>query len=200
MRKAIAASLGIFIFMFLFSWYYAEIYCRITPFLLIYFYPVILIVIMGGLSYSIFFVVKYAHAFRWKATLPLTIVAATIGMMLFFPFEKAKVLTEFLLYTRQREAVVASMKQVTSATGSFGDVVLPEHYRHLSCDGNVNLERNEENKLIVGFWVFRGLSINGYSMVYYNSTKDQDTLTHEIGEEVFSITKLNDEWYYVVTE
>lgn len=199
MKKSIISYTVLFIFAFLFHWFFAEIYSMFTPFSFIVIYPVILIAIVVMTIWAVILVIKKWKAFRWKAAVPLIIMVLMVAVPFFIPFEKARVYTEFILYTRQRETVadmVASDPLFVDKT----DAALPKKYRHLSCDGNIYIEKKTEDQLVIGFWVFRGLSVNGYSMVYYNSTQDEITLRRLIEDDISVMIQLNPSWYYVVTE
>lgn len=203
MKKSNLTYGCLFLFIFLFHWFLSELNSLLTPFLLIFIYPPILLLIVGMLVCSVILFTKKRKLFRWRALSSFLITVVLIVILLYFPFEKAKVYTEFILYTTQREKVVAMIAD----DPSFADprkrkMTLPLRYRYLSCDGEVVVvhKYNKEEVLVVGFWVFRGLSVNGYSMVYYTSTGEEETIRHLTEDDILSLTKLNDYWYYVVTD
>lgn len=196
MNQVIVIYSVLFILIFLFNWSISELCCDLTIFSLLYIYLALLIVFIIAMVISIIIFVKIRRIYKWKAGFPLFTIILMIILILFFPFRKAKVYTEFILYTPQREKIV----DMIAGGQAFGNYSLPLKYRHLSCDGSIYIKRNSENKLVVGFWVFRGLSVNGYSMVYYNSTQDESIFRYLIEDDIRSITKLNSKWYYVVTD
>ncbi len=119
--------------------------------------------------------------------------------IVFFPFREAKVKLELYAYEADRTKVVEMVKDYNIQLDEDGmDYVLPAEYKHLSSDGEVYLYENDERGQVIGFWIFRGLSIGGSAQLVYSS--GDDGLVRMNIEYIKYIEKLKDIWYYVETE
>ena len=97
----------------------------------------------------------------------------------------------------QRTEVVNLIKDGELSGDDYNNIVLPDKYKKTSYDGSVHVYKNEEDNQIIGFWISRG--INSDSKLYIYSSKGQDTIIEEFGEEYCDVNHVYDNWYYVIS-
>lgn len=82
---------------------------------------------------------------------------------------------------------------------NIGNVDLPSKYRKLSTNGQVYLYLNNENDIVLAFWISRGI-LSGSTQVIYTTGGEELIRSNELGQSITSITKLDDAWYYAITD
>lgn len=129
----------------------------------------------------------------------LVVVILTALLVLFFPFREAKVRVELNLYEDERLEVIEMVEKNKLAVDEIGNAKLPDKYKKVSASGEVSVYQNDENGVVVAFWVFRGMQSGSVQLIY--STGGEELIKdNETGHPIVSIDKLKNNWYYVVTD
>lgn len=141
-------------------------------------------------------VVKYK---RKNDVIALIILIAVCIIYLFFPFDKVKFNLEFQLKLNRRYEVVNYVKKHDVTVSDTGTWPLSLKDRDLSSGGgDIIVDKNKKGNVIVGFFIFRGF-IDGGSDILVYCDGNIDDIKKSISY-IYSITKIKDTWYYVITE
>jgi hypothetical protein len=134
--------------------------------------------------------------FKHKIWMPLIIQSATIGILFFFPFTQAILMTDFKVNKQDREKV-ASMVDNKTLTPNIPDnpglIKLPKEFEHLSQGGGEIIVKNDT----LLFFTFRGLLDNFSGLVY--SPDGQASVQENFCEDSVEIEQLDEGWYSVVS-
>ena len=181
-----------------FKWFENEMYQLFTPFLLMipYIFLFISLIVFG--IWAIVFLVKRRKE-RFKAVIPLIIFIPVFVLFMFVPFYNAKINVEYALYTGMREQVVADIQTGQLMDDGIGNVNLPFGRRFLSRSGEVSIIEHDEDGIIVGFWIFRGLIMGSFEMMIYTSYAQPPT-SPIVGRQILSIERYGENWYYILAK
>lgn len=139
---------------------------------------------------------------RYKTKLNISILIVLIInalLIFFFPFREAKVHVEFVLYKNERLEIIQMIKENKLEVDKLGNAILPKNYKKISTGGEVFIYQNDENGQIISFWIMRGMMSGSVELVY--SSKGEETIEkNQKIDSITSIEKLDDNWYYVVTD
>ncbi len=139
---------------------------------------------------------------RYKTKLNISILIVLIInalLIFFFPFREAKVHVEFVLYKNERLEIIQMIKENKLEVDELGNAILPKNYKKISTGGEVFIYQNDENGQIISFWIMRGMMSGSVELVY--SSKSEETIEkNQKIDSITSIEKLDDNWYYVVTD
>ena len=125
----------------------------------------------------------------------LILLFLTALVVLFFPFRDMKVKLEFELFKDNRNKVIQLVVDDKLKENDFHLIELPNKYKKLSTSGEVHVYQNDEEGLVIGFYVFRGMLSGSVEVVY---TSDDKLLSNNVGP-VIRKEKLDNNWYYVWT-
>lgn len=138
------------------------------------------------------------------AKLPLIILTVNFAMVLVFvlfnPLRILKVKYELNAYEKDRYEVIELVKnnKLELDTWIGKNAYLPKKYQKISTSGEVFVFKNDEEGVIIGFWVFRGMLNSGSIMVAYSSETEEFTRNNI--EYLDTIKKLKEHWYYVTID
>ena len=139
---------------------------------------------------------------RYKTKLNISILIVLIInalLIFFFPFREAKVHVEFVLYKNERLEIIQMIKENKLEVDELGNAILPKNYKKISTGGEVFIYQNDENGQNISFWIMRGMMSGSVELVY--SSKGEETIEkNQKIDSITSIEKLDDNWYYVVTD
>lgn len=118
--------------------------------------------------------------------------------MFSFLFGKPGVRTEFILYAKARDRVVEMVKEGEVSPDDYGNIKLPLRYSFTSSDEEVHVYDNDAEDTIMTFWIFRGMLSGSCELMYADGGEEQ--IKEELKpDQIESIEKLKDNWYYVQT-
>lgn len=186
-NNLMASSIVIVCLMFLYGWFGDYLFNRLFLLDLIIFFGILL-----G------FFVCMIFTFKRESRISFAILAAGALVFLLFPFREARVKTESILYAKSRDRVVEMVKSGELSPDDYGNIKLPFRYGFTSSDGEIHVYRNDEEKTIMTFWIFRGMLSGSCELIYADGGVAQ--IKEELKPyQVESIEKLKDNWYYVKT-
>lgn len=144
------------------------------------------------------FFICLIFAFKKENRCSFWILAAGALVFLLFPFREARVKTEFILYANARDKVVEMVKSRELSPDDYGNIKLPFRYGFTSSDEEVHVYDNDAGDTIMTFWVFRGMLSGSCELMYADGGEEQ--IKEELRpDQIESIEKLKDNWYYVKT-
>jgi hypothetical protein len=93
----------------------------------------------------------------------------------------------------EREEII---KMVESGTlnSSTGLTKLPYKYKNLSDGGEIVIERNE-NEILILFFTYRGMLDNFSGYVY--SSNDQKPIQNDFDGDIKQVEKMEKNWYFI---
>lgn len=125
-------------------------------------------------------------------------VILTALLVLFFPFREVKVRLELNLYEEERLEIIKMIEDNRLEVDDLGNSKLPDKYKNVSTSGEIVVYQNNEEGIVIAFWVFRGMQSGSVQLIY--STGGEKLIRdNETGHPIASVDKLKDNWYYVVT-
>ena len=197
MKKSflLIVSVIVMILSFLNSWFSDQLLDSVFIFALI---PN-LILFIGWIICLVFSIINLDKDKNLFNIISLVVVILTALLVLFFPFREAKVRVELNLYEDERLEVIEMVENNKLEIDDLGNAKLPDEYKKSSTSGEVTVYQNDENGVVVAFWVFRGVQSGSVQLIY--STGGEELIKDkETGHPIVSIDKLKDNWYYVVTD
>lgn len=183
----LAGSIVISCLILLYGWFGDYLSDRIFPIDLLIFFGIF-----------IGFFVCLVWALRRKSWRSLAVLIAGAFVFVFFPFREARIRTEFILYAKARDRVVEMVKEGEVSPDDYGNIKLPLRYSFTSSDEEVHVYDNDAEDTIMTFWIFRGMLSGSCELMYADGGEEQ--IKEELKpDQIESIEKLKDNWYYVQT-
>lgn len=191
-------SLLISIILLLNSWFSDFLLDMLTPFLYPFFIQLPLCMLyLLCLIFSFLFVLKN-HS-KFLDYMPVIVLTVTLLLLLFFPFRIMRTKFELYLYEDIRNDIIKKIENNELAIDSLNNIVLPDQYKKASVSGEVTLYQNDEEGMVLGFWIFRGM-LSGSVQLIYSTGGEQLIKDNETGHPIISMQQLKDQWYYVITD
>ena len=131
--------------------------------------------------------------------MPVIVLTVTLLLLLFFPFRIMRTKFELYLYEDIRNDIIKKIENNELAIDSLNNIVLPDQYKKASVSGEVTLYQNDEEGMVLGFWIFRGM-LSGSVQLIYSTGGEQLIKDNETGHPIISMQQLKDQWYYVITD
>ncbi len=186
----------LFIFCFLYGWY-----SDYLTNLLFIFIPIISLILF--VIWIVLMIVLLLKIRKRKGILDFCSIGILIIITLFsffFPYREIKTRVELSLFESERlEVIEMIINDELVPSDEYGNVELPSKYKKLSTSGEVSVYQNDDNGVVVCFWIFRGLQSGSIKLIY--STGGEELIReNEKGHPIISIEKLRDNWYYVITD
>ena len=181
----------------LFKWFISELFVLFTPFLILAPIGILVICTIAFVVWGIVLLIKNRKTQRMEAAIPLFLLIAVILMVIFVPFAPLKIGFEHKLYSEKRMEIVSMIQSKELFADETGRLELPSGYRYLSCDGDINIYKNDSEETIIGFWTFVALHMNPYEAVVYTSqavAPTENTLDCMI---LYEVKQLDPHWYYI---
>lgn len=126
--------------------------------------------------------------------IPIFISLFTFIIVIFFPLTEIYITIDYYLYHSKREKVVEIIYSEEQINKDFYIYKLSEKYKSLSCDGEIVVEDDSKNKIIL-FYTYRGILDNFSGFIY---VPDSYILYDEVcGSEIIKKIKFDDNWYWV---
>lgn len=158
--------------------------------------------LLSMFGYGVYYAIKVCRKERkiiFNSLIPLLIVIALISGLMFIPWGDCKVNFEHVLYKNQREKVIEDIRNSRVHFDERGNTQLPSSKQHLSTDGNMVIFKSDQEGIIVGFWVFRGM-LSSSTFVLYSSQDSEPTASGLNVGAVEILQKLDPNWFYVRIE
>lgn len=189
------SSILILICSFLSDWYVYDM--NMLPFLVIF--------IIVSISFIVTFLKSIVDLCSKKddkmfiGFTSIVILFITIIFHFNFTYETSKINVEWNKYEKVRyEVVELAKKDKLGFIGDTKSAVLPDKLKKVSQTGEVLVYQNDTEKLIVGFFINRGM-LGGSKLLIY-STGGKKLIKENELHNVESIEKIKENWYYVVTK
>lgn len=198
MKKNLMFSLSIIILIlsFLKNWYSIELLDLLFSFYII---PNIILFLIFNIC-----LIKIIENLRKEKLfinyVSLVILMITVLLFLFFPFREFKFKYEFNKYEKSRLEIVEKTRKFELVPyDKIGNIKLPKEYKKYSLSGEVFVYQNDENGVVIGFWILRGIQSGSIELIY--STGDEQLIRkNETGHPIVSIKKIKENWFYVKTD
>jgi energy-coupling factor transporter transmembrane protein EcfT len=183
LKLSIISSIIVILYMF-FVWNIIDI---ITPFLI---GPVWLAVFGFFIWVTVYAIKDLIKNKNWK---PIPIQMITVLLVFFFPFTDVILDINFKIKKDEREEII-KMVETETLKSSAGLTKLPDKYKNISDGGEIVIERNDNDNLIL-FFTYRGMLDNFSGYVY--SPNDQKPVQNDFDGEIKQIEKIENNWYFV---
>lgn len=158
--------------------------------------PVLISILIVWVVYIHFFVCLYKIIKKKEFINIISICLLIPTYFLYSATFDMSATTDFFDKLDQRTEVVNLIKEGKLVSDDYNNISLPKKYKKLSNDGEAHVYKNEEDNLIIGFTISRG--INTDSKYYFYSSKGQDAIIEELGEEYCDVSHVYDNWFYVI--
>lgn len=191
----VISSFIIFILSFGYSWFEDQLFNALFIFSL----PIPFFLLTGFVICFIFSmrsVIKNSKIFI--NYVPIVILLITTFIILLFPFRMSKVKLELSLYKKDRNAIIEMVKNKELEVNDMGNIKLPNRYRKTSTSGEISVYQNDKDGMLIGFYIFRG-TMSGSTKLMYSDKGEELIKENSWVDEIKSITKLEEKWFYVVT-
>lgn len=159
-------------------------------------YPVLISIVIVWAVYIHIFICLYKII---KKKEMINIVSICILIPTYFLYSATfdmSATTDFFDKLDQRTEVVNLIKDGKLIVDDYNNIKLPKEYKKTSEGGEVHVYKNEDDNIMIDFYVSRG--INTDSKHYFYSSKGQDAIIEEIGEEYCDVSHVYDNWFYVI--
>ncbi|MCL2637478.1 MAG: hypothetical protein FWD48_03825 [Oscillospiraceae bacterium] len=148
------------------------------------------------------FCIKHIKSHHIKAFIPilitLLITLAVISVYMFVPFETAKIEFEHMLFKNAREKIASDIKSGTLIVSDGGRVNLSGFSKFLSVSGEAVVYENNNDRVVVGFYLFRTSLSAPSLMIIYSSDGNFDNanLNPYSWRYTLDYIELNENWRY----
>ncbi len=194
--RALIISVLLLISSFILNWYSDEIFDALWVFAL-GIYIILIIIFVVNFILCILDMKKNKNSVL--NIISIIILITIVLTVLFFPFRYIKTKVELILYEDERNVIIEKIKNNKLNIDKFGNASLPKEYKKVSTSGEVFIYKNENNKMVVSFWVFRGM-VSGSAELIYSTGGEKLIRENEKEHPIISIKKMKDNWYYVITD
>lgn len=178
-KKLLIGSIIIFSLSFIYNWFADRLFNSLFMISLI----IPLIIFIGFIFFFIF---------------SIFILVITVLVTFFFPFRMAKTKLELLLYKQDRNKIIEMVKNNEMKIGDNRNVELPNKYHKISSSGEITVYQNDNDGILICFWIFRGTMSSSTKLIYSNRGEELIKENAWI-DEIKSITRLEEKWFYVET-
>jgi len=192
-----------------FVFFYDDLLSLMTPFLMIFAIPLLLVLSAGVLIVDIVLVAKHAKTEGGKAFLPLAILVCTALIVSLVPLQDFRTRIDFYFFKEEATAVMKELDggALEAVPGYDGQSEKPYkldgRYAHLTLDGRVwKIEREGFS----GIYFCKKGVLDSESGYLYTSgwpapkQGDKDAMVFPLRQGIFVIRMdLGDGWYYVAT-
>ena len=182
---------------FLFSFFYFVLadWMSWTHFFLM---PFVLFILWGTVAISLFFSLLILRRIKregWIAALPTGVSVLTVLAILFFPFTRLWLYTNFYIHKAERNAVVKAVNNgelTPNVDHSSSLIKLPDSYSNLSFGGNEINVLESRGTTFVFFYTYRGLLDNYAGFLHVENGGNPSD--YSFSTELIS---LSEDWYYI---
>lgn len=188
-------SISFFIVQFLNRWFSDQLFDK-----LFLFYSLLNLLLFVLFVILLISVIKNIIKSRSIANIvSLIILIITVLLTLFFPYREIKTKLELELFENDRNKIIEMIKNNKISPDEYNNAKLPSNYKKLSTSGEIHIYQNDDNGMVVGFWIFRGM-MSGSTELIYSTGGEKLIRENESGHPIVSINRLKENWYYVVTD
>lgn len=160
-----------------------------------------LVILVSYIICFIFSIIRIVKKKELINLITLGILIATVILVIFFPFRIYKTKIEFKIYEKEHVQIINMIKNNELKDDGIGNIELPNKYKKFSSSGEVYLYQNENENLVVGFWIFRGMHSSTTTELIYTTGGEELIKNNKIWSTnpIKNIIKLEDNWFYVIT-
>ena len=196
MKKYSLLILSVLLFLLsFFAFWYSDWF---SPVLWLLAVPVLLLLLVCFVLLLVLNIRMIVKRKTWVSAAGVAVLVLMAVTLLFFPFRDAKMKLDLVRYDDERMEIIGKIKDgQLRPRDSLGNVELPPGYKRISSSGEVFLYQNNEEGQVIGFWIFRGLSIDGSIQLIYSTGGEE--LIWENVYPIETIEPVKENWYYVVT-
>lgn len=191
-KQLLIGSIIIFILSFIYSWFADRLFNSLFIISLI----IPLIIFIGFIICFIFSIKDVIGNKKFINNIPVFILVITVLVTFFFPFRMAKTKLELLLYKQDRNEVIEMVKNNEMKIGDNGNVELPNKYHKISSSGEITVYQNDNDGMLICFWIFRG-TMSGSTKLMYSNRGEELIKENAWIDEIKSIKRLDEKWFYV---
>lgn len=191
-KQLLIGSIIIFILSFIYSWFTDRLFNSLFIISLI----IPLIIFIGFIICFIFSIKDVIGNKKFINNIPVFILVITVLVTFFFPFRMAKTKLELLLYKQDRNEVIEMVKNNEMKIGDNGNVELPNKYHKISSSGEITVYQNDNDGMLICFWIFRG-TMSGSTKLMYSNRGEELIKENAWIDEIKSIKRLDEKWFYV---
>ncbi len=181
--------------LFMSRWFSDEIFENLFIFCI----PIYFVLVLAYIIISIYVFIDILKNRKIINFIVLIIMIIGIILNVFFPFQKIKYSFNFKKYFDQRNEVINYVRDDDIILDENNKATLPLKYCNLSSECKIKVYQANDS-LVVGFSLYRGFLGEGSKLFVYSSGKDEVKNIKKSIDYIFSIKKLDDNWYYVVLE
>lgn len=193
-KKLLIGSIIIFSLSFIYNWFADRLFNSLFMISLI----IPLIIFIGFIFCFIFSIKEIVDNKKFIDNISIFILVITVLVTFFFPFRMAKTKLELLLYKQDRNKIIEMVKNNEMKIDDNGNVELPNKYHKISSSGEITVYQNDNDGILICFWIFRGTMSSSTKLIYSNRGEELIKENAWI-DEIKSITRLEEKWFYVET-
>lgn len=190
-------SIVIMIISFINGWFRDNLLDRLFIFSLL----VDVVILISYIVCFVFLIIKIKQKKEFIYFITLGILMVTILLTMFFPFRICKTKVEFKLYEKDRLQIINMIKNNELKNDGIGNIKLPNKYKKTSSSGEVYLYQNDNENIVLGFWIFRGILSSTTTEIIYSTGGEELIKNNKIWNTnpIESIIKIEENWFYVIT-
>lgn len=148
----------------------------------------------------VFAIKKFRTEKSFAIILTFIILFASLIVYLLFPFRNMKVNYELNEYEGKRMEILNKVINNEFVNiDENGNLKLPKNYRKYSTSGEITVYQNDNNGVVIGFWVYRGM-LSGSTELIYSTGGEKLIRSNEKGHPIISVEELKEKWYLVKTD
>lgn len=162
----------------------------------------VLCLFITSITFSVALAVRRRKRPNIYTLLPLLLNGITIIIIIYIPFTKIIVYTDFILNKKTREEVVRLIKSGSlrpNISYRADLLLLPDKFRRLSKGGGEVLVRNDQSSTGIFFFTFRGIldNFSGFAFCPVRSTICIDKFVYR--NDVLQVERMDDHWYWIAS-
>lgn len=133
-----------------------------------------------------------------KNILGIILLVLLIPIVIFLPFREVNAHYDVYNYRQARINIIERIEERDLLADENLLVELPNDYTYLSASGEVTVYLNENDSLVIGFWVYREDDGESIEVIYSNNGRE--AINESINmRTITSIDFITKNWYYVIT-
>lgn len=190
-------SVSIMIISFINGWFRDSLFDTLFIFSLL----IDLVILVSYITCLVFSIIRIIKDKEFINLITLGILIVTVILVIFFPFRICKTKIECKFYEKERVQIINMIKNGKLKDDGIGNIELPNKYKKISSSGKVYLYQNEDENVVVGFWIYRGILSSTTTELIYSTGGEELIKNNKIWNTnpIENIIKLEDNWFYVIT-
>lgn len=133
-----------------------------------------------------------------KINKKLILILLIIIVLFFIPFRELKARILLNKQPQELQQVISLVETNSLEIDERKNALLPKSFSKSLNMKEIVVYKNEENKTVIGFWIFRGMMSSSNLLIYSSSSKK--LIKESLTTKIISIKELKEHWYYVTID